>query len=217
MSEKRKTISPIIGNYLKNLRIAKNLRQNELGEELGITGAYIGFVENAKRLPSVEVVKSYANYFGEPLETLLSLREMTIFETVDLLGDQTPPAIKNERNMIVHAKRPDIIAEDNAGNQYFFEAKANVKEDSANYKVTENGTLFFDGKIIPPNVDPDAKEKIVSAIQELTKLEDLKKLLEEFRKSKEEIEKIEAELLAREKELENIESQIADLENENKK
>lgn len=208
MSEKRKTISPIIGNYLKELRISKNLKQNELGEELGITGTYVGYVENAKRLPSVEVVEKYAAFFNASLEDLLNLREMTIYETVELLGSDTPPAIKNERNMIAHAKRPDIISEDNLGHQYLVEVKENKKQ----HTVTEHGTLFFDGKIISPNIDSVLKNDIAFAIKEISKLEDIRHLLDEVLKSKAEIEKLEAELIVREKEIKEIESQIENLE-----
>lgn len=211
MSEKRKTISPIIGSYFKELRIAKNLKQNELGEELGISGAYIGFVENAKRLPSVEVVEKYASFFNASLEELLNLREMTIFETVDLLGDDAPPAIKNERNMIVHAlNRPDMIVKDGSNNQLMLEVKANKKQ----HRVTDHGTILFDGKIIAPNIPSELKNDLTNAIKTISTLEDVTKLLDELIVTRKEIEELEAELIAREKEIKEIESQIED---ENKK
>src|SRR5690606_14170719 len=81
-----------------------------------VSQAYIGLIEKGMRLPSVEVLKSYAEVFTSvSIDELLNLREQTIFETVDLLGDETPPAIKNERNMLVHSiKKSDssFVAEE---------------------------------------------------------------------------------------------------------
>lgn len=104
--DKRKKISPIIGQYLKNLREKRHLTQAQASELIGVSQPSIFYYENATRLPSTDVITKYANAFNEDPDSILRLREATIFETVELLGDETPWQIKNERNMIAHGWRP---------------------------------------------------------------------------------------------------------------
>lgn len=164
--EKRKQISPTIGLFLKKLRDSYNYKQAVVAEAVGVSQAYIGLIEKGMRLPSVEVLRSYAEVFTSvSIDELLNLREMTIFETVDLLGDETPPAIKNERNMLVHSiKKSDssYVAED-ASPLYSVEKNEQI---SVKIFINKDGSIEVAGAQVDiedlPNVLHAIKEKHIS-------------------------------------------------------
>lgn len=165
--ERRKQLSPTIGLFLKKLRISYNYKQAVVAEAVGVSQAYIGLIEKGMRLPSVEVLRAYAEVFTSvSIEELLNLREMTIFETVELLGDETPPAIKNERNMLVHSiKKSDssFVADEPAP---YFAVDKEKEKITVKFTIKKDGTIELDGKPIDPedvtNVLNEIREKHIS-------------------------------------------------------
>ncbi len=56
---------------LCSLRKNKNLSQEELSKETGITRSAIGMYETGKREPDIETIKLFARYFGVDMNTIL--------------------------------------------------------------------------------------------------------------------------------------------------
>lgn len=110
--EKRKVMSPILGAHLKQLRLSKKLKLAEVSNRSGLTPQIISLYERALRIPSVEALSKLAKVYGEENEKLIDLRELTVVDTVRILGDDAPPSMKNERNMIVHARNSSIVREE---------------------------------------------------------------------------------------------------------
>ena len=55
-----------IGKRMKEIRISKNLSQEEFAEEIGITPSYLGQVERGQRkisLPTLEKISAIVRYF----------------------------------------------------------------------------------------------------------------------------------------------------------
>lgn len=164
--EKRKQISPTIGLFLKKLRDSYNYKQAVVAEAVGVSQAYIGLIEKGMRLPSVEVLRSYAEVFTSvSIDELLNLREMTIFETVDLLGDDTPPAIKNERNMLLHSiqKSESSFVAESPAPLYSVEKNEQI---SVKIFINKDGSIEVAGSQVDiedlPNVLHAIKEKHIS-------------------------------------------------------
>lgn len=61
-----------LGKRIRNKREAGFLTQEELGEKIGVTGAFIGMVERAEREPSLEVFVKIANGLNATADELLS-------------------------------------------------------------------------------------------------------------------------------------------------
>ncbi|SFM15649.1 DNA-binding transcriptional regulator, XRE-family HTH domain [Salibacterium qingdaonense] len=67
-----------LGNRLKSLRKKHQLSQTILGEALGVTHAYIGFIENGDRGGSKAFLQKAADYFDVPFSELWELRESSL-------------------------------------------------------------------------------------------------------------------------------------------
>lgn len=100
--ENRKQLDTTIGEKLKAIRIALNETQQETASRIELSSSFVGFIELGKRLPSVEVLKKYAEVYSLDYFELLKLRKDTIFETYEMLGDDTPVFILNEYVMLNH-------------------------------------------------------------------------------------------------------------------
>ncbi len=53
-----------LGNVLKSLRIKKNLTQERLANKLNISRSLIGAYENGERVPPLENLEKYADFFN---------------------------------------------------------------------------------------------------------------------------------------------------------
>lgn len=150
--ETRKTISPILGNKLNEIRKDKDLSQSKLAESVGAHPSIIGLYERAKRLPSTEMVRKLANALNYDENELLSLREDTIMETVMLLGDEAPKAMQNERNMIAHALDAHFVKKPSTPNSKSedYEVKG-LKKITVHFTIGVHGEIFVDGKEIKPD------------------------------------------------------------------
>lgn len=113
--EKRKTMSTILGTRLKQLRSSKDLKLAEVSNRSGLTPQVISLYERALRIPSVEALSKLARVYEVEDKELIQIRELTVVDTVNLLGDDAPPGLKNERNMIMHARdsSPSVQQENN--------------------------------------------------------------------------------------------------------
>jgi transcriptional regulator with XRE-family HTH domain len=58
-------------NRIKNLRLEKNISQNELAKALGLTQQAISAYENGLREPDLETLNKLANYFNVSVDYLL--------------------------------------------------------------------------------------------------------------------------------------------------
>ena len=80
----------MLGEQIKKLRIAKHLNQVQLAEYLGVTKQSISNWENNNILPSVEMLKKIAQFFGCSTDYLLELDTNHIFiETTNLSLEQS--------------------------------------------------------------------------------------------------------------------------------
>ena len=74
------------GARIKQLRINKELTQEQLAEKMHVTGTYIVKIENSQRTGSIELAVELADCFGVSLDHLLLGREYSdkkqAFQTV---------------------------------------------------------------------------------------------------------------------------------------
>ena len=61
------------GISLRKLRTERGLSQRDLGKELGVSGASIGYYENADRAPGLDIAAKIALYFGVSIDELIGL------------------------------------------------------------------------------------------------------------------------------------------------
>lgn len=66
---------------VKNLRISADLTQQQLGEQLGISPAAVGFLENGQRFPTGSTLVAYAKYFNISIDALMGL-EPTLEDSI---------------------------------------------------------------------------------------------------------------------------------------
>ena len=59
------------GARIRELRIAKNLTQDDLAEHMNVSHGYISFIESGKRGCSVDVLIALSNLFGVSLDYLV--------------------------------------------------------------------------------------------------------------------------------------------------
>lgn len=65
----------MIGKKLKELRLSRQMTQEELGKVLGVTTSMIGMYETGARNPSYTVLKKIAEYFNVTTDYLLGCSE----------------------------------------------------------------------------------------------------------------------------------------------
>lgn len=103
-----------VGSKIRNLRINKNLTQEEFSEKIGISVSYLGKIESGKRLASIKILEKtceilntslvavlldlkdeeYINSIWSEKSKNLSIKEkedvLTIFEMIlDLMNSKT--------------------------------------------------------------------------------------------------------------------------------
>lgn len=61
---------PKLGELIKERRLARKLSLRRLGEEIGVTPAYVGDIEANRRLPSAELIERISSVLGIPAEEL---------------------------------------------------------------------------------------------------------------------------------------------------
>ena len=63
------------GEYLKNERLARNLSQEKLAKEIGITQAQISYYEKNINEPSISICEKLADFYGITLDELVGRDE----------------------------------------------------------------------------------------------------------------------------------------------
>lgn len=61
-----------IGTNIKVLRTARQIKQKELAEKLGITVPYLSMIENNSKRPSLTLLEKLAKALNAPLALLFS-------------------------------------------------------------------------------------------------------------------------------------------------
>lgn len=81
----------MLGDRIKELRLANRLSQVELGQKLGVTKQTVSNWENNNIMPSVDMLKKLAQFFSCSSDFLLELDDSgrTILFTTDLSLEQT--------------------------------------------------------------------------------------------------------------------------------
>jgi len=56
--------------YLQNLRKKRELTQQEIAEELGITAVFYGMIERGERNPTLELARKIAIFFNSTIDEI---------------------------------------------------------------------------------------------------------------------------------------------------
>lgn len=101
----------MFGDNLKRLREAEGLTQEELGSKLNLLRSSISMYENNIRIPSVEIVKRIADYFGVSMDYIVSNDDPRVNVLSDeLLAEIFLRRIKFlEKNDFLSGERLEII------------------------------------------------------------------------------------------------------------
>ena len=74
----------MIGERLKQLRIKKGLKQQELADMFGLSSGTISFYESEQRKPDIDFIVAIAKYFDVSTDYLLGLTNATDKENIDI-------------------------------------------------------------------------------------------------------------------------------------
>ena len=74
----------MIGERLKQLRIKKGLKQQELADMFGLSSGTISFYESEQRKPDIDFIVAVAKYFDVSTDYLLGLTNATDKENIDI-------------------------------------------------------------------------------------------------------------------------------------
>lgn len=97
----------IIGNRLRDLRIKKNLSQEQLGNIVGVSKSEICNYEKEQRTPPIEVLMEFMVLFGVTSDYLLGAE---LFATIS--SGETPefvPMTKEELKFINELKKDKMV------------------------------------------------------------------------------------------------------------
>jgi len=74
----------MLGEQIKTLRLARNISQVALANQLGVTKQSVSNWENNNILPSIDMLKKIASYFSCTTDYLLELENSNVF--IDTTG-----------------------------------------------------------------------------------------------------------------------------------
>ncbi len=60
-----------LGNRVQKLRKQSNLTQEKLAEKIGVSRAYMGYIEQGRNTPSLEVLQKIAKSLGVKVKDIL--------------------------------------------------------------------------------------------------------------------------------------------------
>lgn len=92
----------MLGDKIKKLRKSKNITQEELGKNIGVTTSMVGMYETNARKPSYEVLIKIAEFFSVSTDFLLNTEEKL---------DMTLDSVKKIHNMVKEATQKYGIEE----------------------------------------------------------------------------------------------------------
>ena len=64
-------------NNLRRLRLKRNLTQDQLASDIGVTAKHISFLENEERSPSLNIAYKFADYFECNIEDIFPPKKCT--------------------------------------------------------------------------------------------------------------------------------------------
>lgn len=100
----------IFGSYLRNLREHHGLKQSTLAEQLDISGSFINFIEQGKRLPGKSTLKKLSIFFNvdlNHLRDLLQKQKLLNNETTNEPGAiEIPEQIKKLSTLLQKVDKP---------------------------------------------------------------------------------------------------------------
>lgn len=100
--ERRNQFSKVLGDKLKSLRLGSNLTFAEVAKILNVSHTLISYYEKGMRIPSVDIIKVYANKFDVDFDLLFNLRVKCIKESCDVLSEDANVNLKNEYELIMY-------------------------------------------------------------------------------------------------------------------
>ncbi len=90
-------IRKLVGHNIRYFRKLKGLTQEKLAEMIGTSGAYIGYIERGKRVPSLELLAEIAESLTvEPAALLTSYnaKERELYQLLAVLSDKKSKQVK---------------------------------------------------------------------------------------------------------------------------
>ncbi|MCI9459994.1 MAG: helix-turn-helix domain-containing protein [Clostridia bacterium] len=89
-----------IGRFLAELRREKNLTQNELGEQIGVTNKTVSRWENGNYLPPVEMLQILSKFFDVSINEILNGERINDSDYKDI-SEQNIRSALNRSNVII--------------------------------------------------------------------------------------------------------------------
>lgn len=147
-----------IGLKIKNLRLIKNLTQEELANRCELTKGYISQLENNLTSPSIETLKDLLNALGTTFSDFFSDDdEQVVFkmeeyiEKIDATGKMlwlVPTSQKNSMEPIIVELNPltateKDLAHDGEEFGVVLKGKIELIVGKKSYEVNENETFYF--------------------------------------------------------------------------
>ena len=72
-----------IGNQIKELRIRKNVKQEDVAEYLGVSAQAVSKWETGASTPDITLLPNIAMYFGVSIDELFALPEEAQYERIE--------------------------------------------------------------------------------------------------------------------------------------
>ncbi len=79
----------MLGEKIRGLRLARGMRQEELGRRIGASKQSVSNWENGNILPSIDVLLRVADFFGVSTDYLLGRDERRTFDAEGLTDEQS--------------------------------------------------------------------------------------------------------------------------------
>ena len=90
-----------IGRNIRECRLEKKLRQEDLAESTGLSPVYIGMIERGEKLPSLETFITILNALETSADRVLAEALVTGYQVKDsLLAEKLKSLTKDERDRI---------------------------------------------------------------------------------------------------------------------
>lgn len=90
-----------IGSFLAELRKDKNLTQEELGEQIGVTNKTVSRYENGNYLPPVEILQMLSKLYDVSINELLSGKRLDDEHYKENAEEYIVADLKNRRTAIM--------------------------------------------------------------------------------------------------------------------
>ena len=92
----------LFSKRIKNLRIAKKMTQQELGNIVGLTATGVSYWESGKATPSIEVIEKLSNFFGVSIDFLMGKPEIDENDRSMILFRKAEQVNETDREKLYH-------------------------------------------------------------------------------------------------------------------